>query len=38
METVTWVKILHEGAYILVHANTFGKSMNPSVLPSAKGQ
>ena len=35
MDTVTWVQILDEAVYISKSANTFGKGMNPIILPPA---
>ena len=36
--TVTRVKILDEAIWITLKANTFGKVMNPTILPPAMGK
>ena len=35
---VIWVQILTEAVCILLHANSFGKSINPSLLSPAMGK
>ena len=38
MDMATWVQILDEANGILHITNTFGKDMNPIILPSAMGK
>ena len=35
MDTATWVWILDKAVCILQSANTFGKGINPTILPPA---
>ena len=38
MDTVTKVQILDVGVYISYSVNTFGKGINPTILPPAMGK
>ena len=38
MDTATWVQIRDEVECISQSANTFGKAMNPIILPPAMGK
>ena len=38
MDTVSQVQILDKAVCILRNANTLGKGMNPTILPSAMGK
>ena len=38
MDIMTWVKILGEVVCLSPSANTLGKGMNPTILPSVMGK